>query len=86
MKDAVVLDVGGTTSDIGVLVDGFPRESSLAVDVGGVRTNFRMPDIVSIGVGGGSLVREQPDGSVTVGPDSVGYRITQEALVLAAHN
>ena len=62
------------------------RESSLAVDVGGVRTNFRMPDIVSIGVGGGSLVREQPDGSVTVGPDSVGYRITQEALVLAAHN
>ena len=86
LKDAVVLDVGGTTSDIGVLVDGFPRESSLAVDVGGVRTNFRMPDIVSIGVGGGSLVREQPDGSVTVGPDSVGYRITQEALVLAAHN
>ena len=50
LKDAVVLDVGGTTSDIGVLVDGFPRESSLAVDVGGVRTNFRMPDIVSIGV------------------------------------
>lgn len=35
LKDAVVLDVGGTTSDIGVLVDGFPRESSLAVDVGG---------------------------------------------------
>ncbi|MCL8496745.1 hydantoinase/oxoprolinase family protein, partial [Apilactobacillus sp. F1] len=81
LKDAVVLDVGGTTSDIGVLVDGFPRESSLAVDVGGVRTNFIMPDIVSIGVGGGSLVREQPDGSVTVGPDSVGYRITQEDLV-----
>jgi N-methylhydantoinase A/oxoprolinase/acetone carboxylase beta subunit len=81
LKDAVVLDVGGTTSDIGVLVDGFPRESSLAVDVGGVRTNFRMPDIVSIGVGGGSIVREQPDGSITVGPDSVGYRITQDALV-----
>ncbi|MGC3728263.1 hydantoinase/oxoprolinase family protein, partial [Enterococcus faecalis] len=38
LKDAVVLDVGGTTSDIGVFVDGFPRESSLAVDVGGVRT------------------------------------------------
>ncbi|EMK1149988.1 hydantoinase/oxoprolinase family protein, partial [Listeria monocytogenes] len=38
LKDAMVLDVGGTTSDIGVLTDGFPRESSLAVDVGGVRT------------------------------------------------
>lgn len=81
LKDAVVLDVGGTTSDIGVLIDGFPRESSLAVDVGGVRTNFRMPDIVSIGLGGGSLVRQAEDGSITVGPDSVGYRITDEALV-----
>lgn len=81
LKNAVVLDVGGTTSDIGVLVDGFPRESSLSVEVGGVRTNFRMPDIVSIGVGGGSLVREMDDGRITIGPDSVGYRITEEALV-----
>lgn len=85
LKDAVVLDVGGTTSDIGVLVDGFPRESSLAVDVGGVRTNFRMPDIVSIGLGGGSLVRQAQDGTITVGPDSVGYRITEEALVFGGN-
>ncbi|MBC2209407.1 hydantoinase/oxoprolinase N-terminal domain-containing protein [Listeria seeligeri] len=80
LKDAMVLDVGGTTSDIGVLTDGFPRESSLAVDVGGVRTNFRMPDIVSIGLGGGSIVREK-DGEIAIGPDSVGYRISEEALV-----
>ncbi|EFR88738.1 hydantoinase/oxoprolinase family protein, partial [Listeria marthii FSL S4-120] len=80
LKDAMVLDVGGTTSDIGVLTDGFPRESSLAVDVGGVRTNFRMPDIISIGLGGGSVIREQ-DGEITIGPDSVGYRISEEALV-----
>jgi len=85
LKDAVVLDVGGTTSDIGVLADGFPRESSLAVNVGGVRTNFRMPDIVSIGVGGGSIVREQSDGTITIGPDSVGYRITEEALVFGGN-
>lgn len=80
LKDILVLDVGGTTSDIGVLAGGFPRESSLAVDVGGVRTNFRMPDIVSIGLGGGSIVRRDGE-EVTVGPDSVGYRITEEALV-----
>ncbi|WP_400246801.1 hydantoinase/oxoprolinase N-terminal domain-containing protein [Niallia sp. JL1B1071] len=80
IKDAMVLDVGGTTSDIGVLTGGFPRESSLAVDVGGVRTNFRMPDIISIGLGGGSIVREV-NNEVTIGPDSVGYRITEEALV-----
>lgn len=81
LKDAVVVDVGGTTTDLGVIQNGFPRESSVAVTIGGVRTNFRMPDVISIGLGGGSIVRERPDGSVTVGPDSVGYEITKKALV-----
>ena len=49
--------------------------------IGGVRTNFRMPDVFSIGLGGGSVVHEKEDGTVTVGPDSVGYRITEKALV-----
>ena len=35
----------------------------------------------SIGLGGGSIVREHEDGTVTVGPDSVGYEITKKALV-----
>ncbi len=78
--DAVVVDVGGTTTDVGILRCGFPRESTSAVEIGGVRTNFRMPDLISIGLGGGSLVREE-DGDVKVGPGSVGYRITREALV-----
>ena len=78
-RNALVVDVGGTTTDVGVLVNSFPRESSVAIEIGGVRTNFRMPDLISIGLGGGSIVREQND-EVNVGPDSVGYRITQEAL------
>ena len=80
-KNAIVIDVGGTTTDLGVIQNEFPRESSVAATIGGVRTNFRMPDIISIGLGGGSIVRRQPDGRVTVGPDSVGYKITSEALV-----
>ena len=64
-----------------MIQNGFPRESSVAVTIGGVRTNFRMPDVISIGLGGGSIVRVKPDGSVTVGPDSVGYEITKKALV-----
>ena len=78
--NALVLDIGGTTTDAGALVNGFPRESSIAVDIGGVRTNFRMPDILSIGLGGGSLVSLH-SGRVRVGPHSVGYRIATEALV-----
>jgi N-methylhydantoinase A/oxoprolinase/acetone carboxylase beta subunit len=78
LKDAMVVDVGGTTSDVGALTHGFPREASVAVDIGGVRTNFRMPDVYSFGLGGGSLVRQDP---LQVGPQSVGYRITEESLV-----
>ncbi|WDV08507.1 MULTISPECIES: hydantoinase/oxoprolinase family protein [Lysinibacillus] len=80
IQNTMVLDVGGTTSDIGVLQDGFPRESSVAVEVGDIRTNFRMPDIISVGLGGGSIVRVEDD-KITVGPDSVGYKISEEALV-----
>jgi N-methylhydantoinase A/oxoprolinase/acetone carboxylase beta subunit len=78
--DCVVIDVGGTTSDVGVLVNGFPREAAVAVDIGGVRTNFRMPDVLPVGLGGGSIVASDA-GQVTVGPRSVGYAIQQRALI-----
>ena len=57
VADGVVIDVGGTTTDVGILVGGFPREASVVVRVGGLATNFRMPDVLSLGIGGGSLVR-----------------------------
>lgn len=84
VKDAIVADIGGTTTDVGMLVNGYPRESSVTVDIGGVRTNFRMPDIMAMGLGGGSIVkleRAGGDGRVTVGPQSVGYKLLQEGLV-----
>lgn len=84
LKDAIVVDVGGTTTDIGVLVNGFPRESSVAIEIGGVRTNFRMPDLISIGLGGGSLV-EFVDGEVKIGPKSVGYQLDREAMVFGGN-
>ena len=80
LTEALVMDIGGTTTDVGALVNGFPRESSIAVDIGGVRTNFRMPDLLSIGLGGGSLVVDDGE-HVQIGPRSVGFRILTEALV-----
>lgn len=82
LEDAIVVDIGGTTSDIGVLQGGFPRESNSVIEVGGVRTNFRMPDIQAIGLGGGSLISE--DGQ-TIGPQSVGHRLTEEGLVFGGN-
>jgi len=81
LSDAIVVDIGGTTSDVGVLVQSFPRESSLAVEIGGARTNFRMPDLVSIGLGGGTIIRIKDNGEYTIGPDSVGYRLPEKSLI-----
>jgi N-methylhydantoinase A/oxoprolinase/acetone carboxylase beta subunit len=78
LETCAVVDIGGTTSDVGLLVNGFPRETTTEVKVAGVRTNFRMPDVLSIGIGGGSHV---DPATAEVGPHSVGYKLTSEALV-----
>jgi N-methylhydantoinase A/oxoprolinase/acetone carboxylase beta subunit len=78
LADAMVVDVGGTTTDIGSLRHGFPREANNVVEVGGVRTLFRMPDLLSLGLGGGSHVQGHP---VVVGPRSVGYRLVEDSRV-----
>ncbi|MCA1386413.1 MULTISPECIES: hydantoinase/oxoprolinase family protein [unclassified Bradyrhizobium] len=82
LKDAVVVDVGGTTADFGYLRNGFPREANTVVHIGGVRTLFRMPDLVSIGLGGGSHIDL---GAAAIGPLSVGYRLSTEALVFGGN-
>jgi N-methylhydantoinase A/oxoprolinase/acetone carboxylase beta subunit len=79
LEDALVADVGGTSTDIGVLTGGFPRESALGTSIGGVRTNFRLPDILSIGIGGGTTVTSSGH-TTEVGPQSVGYRLAEYAL------
>ncbi|XP_067651773.1 uncharacterized protein [Haliotis asinina] len=81
VQDAIVLDIGGTTTDVGVLKNRFPREASTHVKIGGIRTNFRMPDVLSIGLGGGSYVTESPEGSVTIGPLSAGFNLKNEAFI-----
>jgi len=78
--EALVVDVGGTTTDIGSLRHGFPREANSVVEIGGVRTLFRMPDLLSLGLGGGTMVRGAAP-APTIGPASVGYRLTEQALV-----
>ena len=78
ITDGIVVDVGGTSTDVGALVKGFPRESAVAVHLAGVRTNFRIPDMVSIALGGGTVVTPDP---WSMGPESVGYRLTEEARV-----
>ncbi|KAK1980094.1 hydantoinase/oxoprolinase [Colletotrichum cereale] len=80
-SSAIVVDIGGTTSDVGVLLpSGMPRQASAYVTVAGVRVNYSMPHLHSIGLGGGSIVRAV-DGRVRVGPESVGLELVTRGLV-----
>ncbi|KAG6042851.1 hypothetical protein E4U39_005371 [Claviceps sp. Clav50 group G5] len=53
----LVVDIGGTTTDVcALLPSGFPRQAPGFVEIAGVRTAFSIPEVVSIGLGGGSKV------------------------------
>jgi N-methylhydantoinase A/oxoprolinase/acetone carboxylase beta subunit len=80
ISDALVVDIGGTTTDVGALRRGYPRESANTTELARLRTNFRMPDLISVGLGGGSIVEQNRSG-VLVGPKSVANRLAQEARV-----
>ena len=81
-ESMIVLDVGGTTTDAGVLMaTGYPRQASAYSTIAQVQINAPMPDVTSVGLGGGSIVKITSGGVVTsIGPESVGNRLTTEAL------
>ncbi|CUM68153.1 uncharacterized protein PRCAT00005870001 [Priceomyces carsonii] len=84
-QNVMVVDIGGTTTDVGMLLSsGFPRQSSTYSYVGGVRTNFSMPCVRSIGLGGGSIIREEKN-SLSVGPDSVGSEILEKSILFGGN-
>jgi hypothetical protein len=83
LGQVIVMDIGGTTTDVGLLLEnGFPRLSSRYTEIAGVRLNFSCPDVKSIGLGGGSIVRVSTPGQrLTIGPDSVGLNIQTRSTV-----
>lgn len=68
---AVVLDIGGTTSDIALLANGEVLLSHDGAVVGGLRTHIPGLHGTTLGLGGDSHVRPQPDGTLLVGPRRV---------------
>lgn len=81
----LVADIGGTTTDVcALLPSGFPRQAGTWVEIGGVRSSFSMPEVVSVALGGGTLVDHTLE-KTTVGPESVGHRLRQEALVFGGN-
>ncbi|MEZ2458313.1 hydantoinase/oxoprolinase N-terminal domain-containing protein [Salinicoccus roseus] len=75
IKNGVVIDVGGTSTDVGYIVDGFPRESAITVTIGGVKTNIRCPDLYSIALGGGTIIKNKDKEVLGIGPESTSYNL-----------
>lgn len=56
VEDAIVVDIGGTTTDIGVIRDGKPRLDPEGAVIGGYRTRVMAADITTAGLGGDSRI------------------------------
>ena len=71
LADFIMSDMGGTTTDLGVLAGGRPRVAEEGAEVGGWRTMVRAIDVRTIGLGGDSEIALAPDGRIRVGPQRV---------------
>lgn len=67
----LVLDIGGTTTDMAVLIDKAPLLAPLGIEITPYKTLIRALLTHSIGIGGDSVVRVQ-EGILTIGPDRIG--------------
>ena len=68
-KDQFIMsDMGGTTTDVGLLIAGRPKIAEQGAEVGGWRTMVSAIDVKTIGLGGDSEVRIELNGKVELGP------------------
>lgn len=70
-EDALILDIGGTTTDIAVLLDGVPLLERDGITLGEHPTLVRALKMESIGIGGDSFISSR-EGKLLVGPDRHG--------------
>ena len=71
LSDLITLDMGGTSTDVCLVVDGKPSLSS-ETEVDGLPIRTPVLDIVTVGAGGGSIVWRDDGGMLRVGPESAG--------------
>ena len=70
-KDFIMSDMGGTTTDLGVLLNGRPQVAEHGAEVGGWRTMVKAIDVKTIGLGGDSEIAIGLNGKLEVGPQRV---------------
>ena len=71
VSDLFTFDMGGTSTDVGAVVDGQPLRRS-SFEVSGLAVGLPTIDVITVGTGGGSHVWVDPGGALRVGPKSSG--------------
>lgn len=71
IPEALVLDMGGTTTDIAILKNGVPRINQEGAMVGGWLTRVQAAEIYTYGLGGDSYIQLNKDRKIVVGPQRV---------------
>src|SRR5690606_22900965 len=70
-RDLLTFDMGGTSTDVCLVLDGEPAPASEGT-VGGYPIRLPSLDVHTIGAGGGSIAALDPGGALVVGPRSAG--------------
>ncbi len=70
-EDTLVMDIGGTTTDMALLINGAPVLNPVGIELGDYHTLIRSLDTVSIGLGGDSAVTKDHNG-LQIGPERLG--------------
>ena len=71
IQKGIVIDMGGTTTDVAVLNEGRPSLNREGAEVGGWLTRVKAAHITTIGLGGDSLVQVSKNAELSVGPQRV---------------
>jgi N-methylhydantoinase A len=71
-EETLVLDIGGTTTDMAILINRVPLLNPIGIQLGNFKTLIRSLETHSIGLGGDSAVRIE-NGKLKVGPDRLGH-------------
>jgi len=71
LQSFIMSDMGGTTTDLGILLDGRPKVTEQGAEVGGWRTMVRAIDVRTVGLGGDSEIHLGAHGRITVGPQRI---------------
>lgn len=81
IEDAIVADMGGTTTDIAVVSGGRPKLSHQGVRIGDLQPMVEAIKVVAIGLGGDSEVRFGGRGEIVIGP----RRVVPMSLLASQH-